>query len=186
MREIEIKVRVHDKSKLLTLLAEGGVVLSHPVTHHDRVFGPNGVDGDDGGNSAPWLRIRTEIKDGQARHIFTLKKSITNQMDSIEHETEVADDQELAKIIEYINFVPYSDLTKTRQKAQVGEIEVCVDTVDGLGDFIEAEILTDEAADYESVAATLWVFLEQFGVLRADHVEEGYDVLLNKARKNRS
>jgi len=182
MREIEIKARVGDKAGLLARLAEGGVKLSGPVTHHDRVFGPSGVDGNNGANTAPWLRIRTEMKDGTTKHIFTLKKSVTNQMDSIEHETEVFDDKELAKIIELIDFVPYSDLTKTRQKARVGTIEVCVDTVKGLGDFIEAEILTDDAADYDSVAAELWAFLERFGVTRADHVEEGYDVLQNKAK----
>ena len=182
MREIEIKARVNDKKELIARLIDGGVQLSDPITHHDRVFGPNGVDGNDGANTAPWLRIRTETKGNETRHIFTLKKSVTNQMDSIEHETEVADDKELAKIIEYIDFVPYSDLTKTRQKARVGAIEVCVDTVEGLGDFIEAEILTDDKADYDSVAAELWAFLERFGVTRSDHVEEGYDVLQNKAK----
>lgn len=182
MREIEIKARVRDKEGLLARLANSGVKLSEPVTHHDRVFGPRGVDGNDGANTASWLRIRTETKGNDVKHIFTLKKSVTNQMDSIEHETEVADDTELAKIIEYIDFVPFSDLTKTRQKARVGTIEVCVDTVEGLGDFIEAEILTDNSADYDSVAAELWAFLEGLGVTRENHVEEGYDVLQNKTK----
>ena len=182
MREIEIKARVKNKAKLLTRLVDGGVQLSDPVTQHDRVFGPNGVDGNDGDNTAPWLRIRTETKGDSVRHIFTLKKSVTNQMDSIEHETEVADPSELAKIIEYIDFVPYSDLIKTRQKARVGTIEVCVDTVESLGDFIEAEILTDNSADYDHVAAELWEFLERFGISRDDHIEDGYDVLQNKLK----
>lgn len=183
MREIEIKARVQDKASLVAKIREQRVALSGPVTHHDRVFGPVGVDGDDGSNTAPWLRIRTEIKDSSQRHIFTLKKSVTNQMDSIEHETEVADDQELEKIISYIQFTPYSDLTKTRQKARIGEIEICVDSVEGLGDFIEAEKLTDEDVDYDEVANELWAVLERFGVERSDHVEEGYDVLMNKAKK---
>lgn len=180
MREIEIKARIANKQSLLDTLKSQGVAVSDPVTHHDRVFGLIDVDGDDGDNQSPWLRIRTETKLGVAKHVFTLKKSVTNQMDSIEHETEVMDEDELEKIIGHIGFTPYSDLTKTRQKAHFGDIELCIDTVDGLGDFVEAEKLTEEDVDYESVIAELWAVLEGIGVSKADHVNEGYDVLMNK------
>jgi len=181
MREIEIKARVASKQSLLQTLADQNVVLSEPVTQRDRVFGRVGVDGGSD-NSAPWLRIRTETKQGEVKQIFTLKKSVTNQMDSIEHETEVADADELAKIIEHMDFTPYSDLTKTRQKAQDGVIEICVDTVEGLGDFIEVEKLTEEDVDYEAVIAELWTVLEKYDVRREDEVTDGYDVLMRKSQ----
>ncbi len=177
MREIEIKARVADKAGLLEILKAQNVAVSEPVTQRDQVFGLPDAVADTG---APWLRIRTETKNGAAKQIFTLKKSVTNQMDSIEHETEIADEAELAKIIEHIGFTPYSDSTKTRMKAQAGEIEICIDTVHGLGDFIEAEKLTAEDADYDSVAEELWAVLESFGVTRDDHVTDGYDVLMRK------
>lgn len=180
MREIEIKARTADKQAFVAALVGRGVVVSDPVTQHDRVFGAAGVDGSDGDNTAPWLRIRSETKQGVTKHIFTLKKSVTNQMDSIEHETEIADEAELEKIIEHIGFVPFSDLTKTRQKAHFGDIELCIDTVDELGDFVEAEKLTDEDADYDTVVAELWRVLEECGVSRDDYVTEGYDVLMSK------
>jgi len=177
MREIEIKARVADKAGLLGILQAQSIAVSEPVTQRDQVFGlPTALNGD----SSPWLRIRTETKNGATKQIFTLKKSVTNQMDSIEHETEVANEAELAKIIEHIGFTPYSDSTKTRQKAQLGEIEICVDTVHGLGDFIEAEKLTTEDADYDSVAEELWTVLEGVGVTRDDHVTDGYDVLARR------
>jgi adenylate cyclase class 2 len=180
MREIEIKARVADKNTLLERLKGQGVKLSDPVTHRDRVFGAVGVDGNDGDNTAPWLRIRAETHGNDTRHILTMKKSVTNQMDSIEHETEIANADEMDAIIEHIGFVPFSDLTKTRQKAKLGEVELCVDTVEGLGDFIEAERLTSEDADYEAVVAELWEILGQFGITHDSHVTEGYDVLMNK------
>jgi adenylate cyclase class 2 len=179
MREIEIKARVADKAALVAMLARQNIRLNAPVTQRDQVFGVAGEDGG-GNNSRPWLRIRTEISDGVMRQIFTLKKSITNQMDSIEHETEITDETELEKIILHLGFMPYSDLTKTRQKAQIGDVEICVDTVEKLGDFIEAEKLTDENSDYDAVAQELWTLLEQFGVVRDDHVTDGYDVLMRK------
>ena len=180
MREIEIKAKLLNKQQLLQKLQDAGVQVSAPVIHRDRVFGPVGVDGNDGDNTAPWLRLRTETKGDTTKHIFTLKKSVTSQMDSIEHETVVESDGELLKIIEHIGFEPFSDLTKTRQKATFGDIELCIDTVDGLGDFVEAEKITAEDADYEAVAAELWAVLERFGISRNEYVTEGYDVLMNK------
>lgn len=183
MREIEIKAQVADMTTLKVRLQSQGIILSEPITQRDQVFGVAGVDGG-GDNSSPWLRIRTETKNGHTKQIFTLKRSITNQLDSIEHETEVADADELAKIILHLSFVPYSDLTKTRQKAltKSGDIEICVDTIDGLGDFIEAEKLTDEDADYEEVANLLWGVLETCGISREDEVTDGYDVLMRKSQ----
>jgi adenylate cyclase class 2 len=179
MREIEIKVRVADKQALLQKVISQGLPISDPIKQRDRVFGLNGEMGGDG-KSAPWLRIRTEVKTERTKQIFTFKKSITNQMDSIEHETEVTDADELEKIILQLGFTPYSDLTKTRITAHIGEIELCIDTVDGLGDFIEAEKLTSDEVEYEVVAEELWATLESLGVSRADHVTDGYDVLMRK------
>ncbi len=180
MREIEIKARVADKSALQTLLSEKEIDLSQPVTQRDQVFGLPGVDGGDDTNSVPWLRIRTETKNGKVSQIFTLKKSVTNQMDSIEHETEIHDPVELAAIIGHLGFTPYSDLTKIRQKAKVGQIELCIDSVEGLGDFIEAEKLTEESVEYDTVAAELWEILGSFGIEKSAHVTDGYDVLMRK------
>lgn len=176
MREIEIKARVGDKAALLVILQSKSVVLSDPIIQHDQVFGVPGVDGGDD-NSSAWLRIRTETKNGQITQIFTLKKSVTNQMDSIEHETIIDNADEMARIIHHLGYIPYSDITKTRQKANVGEIEICVDEVPSLGVFIEAEKLTNEDADYDVVAVELWTLLEGLGIMRSDHVTDGYDVL---------
>ncbi len=76
-----------------TILGVQGVILSDPVTQRDQVFGIEGANGGDG-QSRPWLRIRTETKGDTIKQIFTLKKSVTSQLDSIEHETEIADEKE--------------------------------------------------------------------------------------------
>jgi adenylate cyclase class 2 len=179
MREIEIKATIRSVQSIIDMLSAQGVAVSEPVTQHDRVYGELGSDGAEE-NTSPWLRIRTETKQGTTKHIFTLKRSVTNQMDSIEHETEIADDVELERIISHLSFVLYSDLTKTRQKAHIGEIEICLDTVDGLGTFIEAEKLTTEDADYEAVIEELWAIFTSLGVSPEDEVTDGYDVLMNK------
>lgn len=160
-------------------LSTQGVALSEPIEQHDRVYGLAGVAGASDG-SEPWLRVRTEVAHGVSTSYLTLKKSVTNQLDSIEHETVVDDENEAVHIIEHLGFVPYSDLTKTRRKAHIGEIELCLDVVEPLGVFIEVEKLTDDDADYDIVAKELWGVLESLGIARTQVVTDGYDVLMNK------
>lgn len=179
MREIEVKARVSELDVVVTALVARGVTVSEPVEQHDRVYGLPGVAGASE-NSEPWLRIRTETTQGTTRAYLTLKKSVTNQLDSIEHETLVDDEDEAQKIIEQLGFVPYSDLTKTRRKAHIEAIELCLDEVKPLGTFVEAEKLTDDDVDYAAVVEQLWATLEALGVSRDDAVTDGYDVLMNK------
>jgi adenylate cyclase, class 2 len=182
MREIEIKARVENIADIIQALQDDGQAVSELVVQRDQVFGLPGEEGADN-NHQPWLRIRTETKNENTLYLFTLKKSVTNQLDSIEHETEVTDASELDRIIHHIGFEPYSDLTKTRCKAKVGDIEICIDVVDGLGEFVEAEKLTDEDADYETTVAELWQVLERYGVDRTNQVTDGYDVMMKKQQK---
>lgn len=179
MREIEIKATISSVQSIIDILQAKGISVTDPVTQHDRVYGEVGINGGDD-NTSPWLRIRSETKNETTKHIFTLKRSVTNQMDSIEHETDVADAGELENIITQLAFVPYSDLVKTRQKAMMGDIEICLDTVEDLGTFIEAEKLTADDADYDSVLRELWAVFESLGIRHEDEVVDGYDVLMNK------
>ncbi len=179
MREIEIKVRVESIAKIIAQLEARGTHVSEPVRQRDEVFGLPDVPGD-GDNNEPWLRIREETKGDATRYIYTLKKSITNQLDSIEHETEVEDATELRQIILHSGFVPYSDVTKTRRKAKMGDVEICIDTVDRLGEFVEAEKLTTEDADYEQTVEELWKLLDELNIDRDSEVTDGYDVMMER------
>ena len=175
MREIEIKAHVEDTKHVLAALSQKGVLIGEPVTQHDFVYArPGARDNDPDEN---WLRIRTE---NHTRTIFTLKRSVAGDLDSIEHETEVTDESELAKIIEYLGYTLHSDVTKTRQKARIGDVEICLDKVDRLGVFVEAEKLCDDDVDGAAVVEELWGVLESLGLSRRDEVTSGYDVLMRK------
>lgn len=174
MREIEIKARVKDKQTLLQKIEKLGITLGEPKTHHDVVFcKPGQKDYEEG---SIWLRIRTE---NGSKVIWTLKGDTGRKLDSIEHEVEVSDGEELEKMLKLMGNELYSDLTKTRQKAKYGDIEICVDDVDGLGMYIEVEkLFEDHDTDYNVAAEELWQLLEKLGVARSDQETLGYDVLL--------
>lgn len=172
MREIEIKARVSDEKALRKKLTQMGIRLSDPIKQCDKVFG---VPGAIAGAKSNWLRIRTQ---NDKTYIFNLKRSISGQLDSIEHETEITNAIEMENIIFELGFEPYSDITKTRQTAKLGEVEICLDIVEGLGVFVELEKLCEHNEDPEKIKAELWKIFESFGINRSDEVTEGYDVML--------
>lgn len=178
MREIEIKARVKDKAVLLKKLAGLDLVLGTAKKHHDVVFCKPGQQ--DYEPDSIWLRIRTE---DDTTITWTLKQDTGRRMDSIEHEVEVSDGAELEKMLRLMGMELYSDLTKTRQKAKYGDIEICIDELEGAGTFIEVEKLFDDhEIEYQAVADELWRLLRQLGIDREAEVREGYDVLLKNAR----
>lgn len=174
MREIEIKARVLNRQTLLQKLKEQGIELSEPKTHHDVVFCKPGQQDYELGSI--WHRIRTE---NNTTVIWTMKVDTGRKLDSIEHEVQVSSAEELEAMFKQMGLQVYSDLTKTRQKAKVGGIEICLDDVDGLGIYIEAEALhEDHSADYETTTAALWKLFNSLGIAHDDQETLGYDVLL--------
>jgi adenylate cyclase class 2 len=111
-----------------------------------------------------------------------MKVDTGRKLDSIEHEIVVSDGEVLERMLRQLGNELYSDLTKTRQKGKSGDIEICLDTVKGLGTYIEAEKMCTDDADYETVAAELWEFLTKLGVTKKDAEPLGYDVLLKRQK----
>jgi adenylate cyclase, class 2 len=172
MREIEIKARVSNKVALKKALVDRQIKLSKPVEQHDVVYYIEGTQ--DNAPDSVWLRLRTENK---TKTILTLKKQHRGGLDSIEHETVVADADETKSIINALGFTLYSDLIKNRQKARIGDVEICLDEVEDLGTFVEAEKIADLDTDGKQVEKELWELFKSFGIDKADEVLEGYDVL---------
>lgn len=179
MREIEIKVRINDEAETLAALERQNIKLSSPKKQHDVVYSrPGAKDNDPGEN---WLRVRTE---NDTKVLFTLKRSVTGELDSIEHEVTVTSADEITSIIGYLGYKIFSDLTKIRQHARVGDIEICFDKVPGLGIFLEAEKLCQEDADNEVIAGELWEFVGKLGLGHENEVTSGYDVLMRALEKS--
>ena len=114
------------------------------------------------------------------RALFTFKRSVTGQLDSIERETEVGDPDVMIAIVKELGFVPFSDLSKTRQTGKLNDVEVCIDSVEGLGDFMELERLADENADPAAITDDLWRIMAELGISHQDEVADGYDILMKK------
>jgi len=178
MREVEIKVRIDSAKKIEKKLQNLGIELGQTKKQHDVVFAEPGSA--DNALNANWLRIRTE---NDSKVYFTLKRSVVGHLDSIEHEVVVNDAKELENIIKTLGFELYSDLTKLRRKAKIGSIEISVDEVPGIGEFIEAEMLVDHDSNHDEIVSKLWELFTKLGLSNDQEVYEGYDVLERRLRK---
>ncbi len=175
MREIEVKIHVESLERAVVALKSQNVTLGAPNEQHDVVY-CRPEDSDKPGQAGiNWLRLRTENK---TRKILTLKQTVQGDLDSIEIESEVEDTAAVARMLEYMGYALYNDLTKIRRKAMWGDIEVCVDEVPPLGTFIELERMCEEDADNASVEAELMQKVESLGI-DYERINQGYDTLMN-------
>jgi adenylate cyclase, class 2 len=95
--EIEVKYRVDDRDlpALERAVAARGAVLSSPVHQDDQAFAPQGWSYGQDKVGVTFARLRTE--DG--RHVFTIKTPVDNEMSCREHETEVADRDQMHRAV---------------------------------------------------------------------------------------
>ncbi|HSX30814.1 MAG TPA: class IV adenylate cyclase [Candidatus Saccharimonadales bacterium] len=175
MREIEIKVRVSNSAQTLAALEELGIQLGKPKKQHDVVYArPGAIAADPHEN---WLRVRTE---NDRRVLFTLKRAVSSELDSIEHEAVVDSAAEITAIVRCLGYELFSDTTKVRRTAQYADTTLCFDEVAQLGAFMEAERVCQENVDLATIEAGLWHLMEQLGFTRADQETSGYDILIRK------
>ena len=95
------------------------------------------------------LRIRRESPgDAESFHQLTYKgpKVDVASKTRAEHETELGDHEAMAMALEALGFEPAAEVRKLRERFAVGEYTVTLDSVDGLGEFVEVERAVEEGA----------------------------------------
>jgi adenylate cyclase class 2 len=185
MREIEIKFKAPDSAQILQHLQELGCVLSEPVTQHDTLYSYNGStkewDAVKGKVGQVVMRIRRQGNTA----VFNLKQQLTSEMDNIETETEVGDADAINKILGIIGYTPQVEVKKTRQKCKYNGYEICVDTVEQLGSFVEVEKLTDDDADPLQVRGEIFKVAGLLGLSPSDEEALGYDTQIFQLRNGK-
>ncbi|MBI3688214.1 MAG: CYTH domain-containing protein [Actinobacteria bacterium] len=177
MREIEVKYRVQDTEALMVVLKTRGIELGAPVYQDDQAYAPTGWSYGDSKLGVSFVRLRTV--DG--RHAFTLKRPAENALACEEHETAVADREQMHRAILTMGFYPTVRIAKVRRTAVLADFSLCVDEVEGIGHFLELERMVPGDVSSEAVQAGLAVFVASLGI-EAERTEETYDSLVRAAR----
>jgi adenylate cyclase class 2 len=183
MYEVEVKARLVDRNSVFKKLEALGCKFSHELHQIDEIFTPKeGVFPPPKG--VPVLRIRKE----NDIYILTLKINQTSRQDCIEHEVKIADKGEMEKIIKLLGFKDDVTVEKRRIKTKYKDMEIVLDSVTELGEFIEAEKITNEADPFarKNIQEELLEFLYTIGVSKGDVVVDGkYDIMLYEKLNNK-
>jgi adenylate cyclase class 2 len=176
--EIEVKYRVdgHDLAALERAVAARGAVLSSPIRQDDQAFAPRGWSYGQSKVGVTFARLRTE----NGRHVFTVKTPVDNEMSCLEHETEVADRDQMRRAVLAMGFYPTVRIMKTRRTASLSDMRLCLDEVEHAGLFIEIEKVVSEAESGTATQDALDRFARSLGVA-LERTTDTYDSLVRAA-----
>ena len=173
MYEVEVKLRADHgtlRSRLGEIDAESAGTVTQVDTYYDhpvRSF----EDTDEA------LRIRRETDEAGEQAKITYKGPLVDDVSKTreEAETGIKDGETMATIIESVGFDPAATVTKTRERFRCGEYTVTLDTVEGLGEFVEVET---EAEAIEPAREGAIDLLERLGLDPDEGIRTSYLGLL--------
>ncbi|MFA6076457.1 MAG: class IV adenylate cyclase [Candidatus Paceibacterota bacterium] len=136
-----------------------------------------------------WLRIRTNPD----KIVFEYTKSVNMRENgdydyAEEYETEISDKKEFNKILKFLDFKKVVTVEKQREYWMCGKIEVALDSIKGLGHFIEAEAKGNFKDEKEAKQECI-KFLENLGIkdVKNKQIMTGYpQLLLASNKKNKT
>lgn len=166
MLEVEVKYRNADRAAAVATLLEWGATLAQDRTDVDLYFQAPDRDLKETGEAFRFRRIG-------AKNFLTYKgpKRDTETKTRPEIEIALADGDATAADTERLLLaLGYKPVTTVRKKRRIYEftrdgfhIEACFDTLDHVGEFVELEIVVEEAR-YEAAKATLLAVASDLGL----------------------
>jgi adenylate cyclase class 2 len=128
-----------------------------------------------------WLRLRSE--DG-GKHSINYKHWHQSETESFycdESESEISSADDMRRILASLQFAPVIKVDKLRRAFRLGNAEIAVDEVDGLGFFIEVEHYGD-GADKEKIKRDLIASIKKMGAKTGPEDHRGYPYHLLKQK----
>lgn len=137
MYEVELKVRA-DHDAVRERLASAGATLLDTVEQHDSYYDApdrNFAETDEA------LRVRTERSDDGTETRLTYKGPLVERASKTREEakTAVADPDALAEVLAGLGYDLAATVSKKRTCYRLDGYTVALDTVEGLGEFVEVE-----------------------------------------------
>lgn len=176
MIEVEIKLPVKELHSVEKKLALLGFVSGCRFREVDMYFDNENRQIRKQGEA---LRVRkvTELQTGKSNTVITFKGRKLDQisMSRKELETGVEDAETCIQIFQSLGFQTVLPVVvKTRQHYESGKMTACLDSVEGLGDFLELEMVIREDESKELALSQIEEVLKQLGYTLADTTKTSY------------
>lgn len=162
MIEVEIKLPVSDRKVVEEKLRRLGFEAGELVEELDLYFSSDVHDFKQA-DEALRIRKRKNIRTGELEAFLTYKGTKLDKVSMAreELETEIGNGEIGEKILKSIGFREDAPVRKLRQYYYLRDLTVCVDQVEGLGDFLEAEIMVEEEEKRPSALQQISELLEK-------------------------
>ncbi len=176
MKDIEIEIQVNiENSKPLTDFLNKNACFQKENHQVDDYFSPAHRDFTGVRPVKEWLRLRNS----SGKYSINYKnwhfddKEKSHYCD--EYETEIEDGAQLKNILKVLNFKPLVKVDKTRKTWAYKNYEIAIDSVKGLGDFVEIEYIgQEEKADPKKITEEMIGFLKSLGCGKIQRNYVGY------------
>ena len=181
MVEVEVKLKIDFVDLIEKKLVEIGFKKGQALQEIDYYY--NGVDRDFR-QSGEALRLRlSEGLDGATSQVLITYKGpkLDNvSMSRKEYEVSLSDFETMQSILSSLGYKPVMPVCKLRREYILNEMTACVDTVDGLGDFLELEIIVEDEKQRQEALDKISNVLMKLGYSIEDTTTTSYLSMLEK------
>ncbi|MEO2117428.1 MAG: class IV adenylate cyclase [Methanocaldococcus sp.] len=169
MIEVEIKVKIDDKDKVVEQLKKLGFKFIKKKFQEDIYF--NGIDRDFRETDEA-LRIRDE--DGTFFVTYKGKKIDKISKTREEIEVKIEDKEKMRQIFKKLGFKEVPPIRKIREIYKKGDIEASIDDVEGLGLFLELEKSVIDINEKDSALEELIEILKALNISKDNIIRKSY------------
>ncbi|MHB8904293.1 MAG: class IV adenylate cyclase [Patescibacteria group bacterium] len=176
--EIEIQVNIENSAPLFDFLKSQGVFV-HEVHQVDEYFSPVKDDFLAIRPVSRWLRLRQTEKGNSFnyKNWYFNEDGTSNYCD--EFETKIEDINSTRKILKALEFKNIVIVDKLRKIWTFKDYEIAVDSIKGLGDFVEIEYIgNDNNINPKQVTDEMILFLKNLGVGKITRNHVGYPFIM--------
>lgn len=177
--EIEVKIPINNKEHLLNELVTKNFIINKSTEQLDKVFRKVETDSFENTNE---LLFRIRLESGVYSLTF---KRVINFTDVIEFESSIGNPNAMENIILNNGFREYAYIKKKRLKGKINDINVCIDEVDELGDFLEVELIINDYESHEKAKMVLYHFLASLGFDLGKICEKRYHTMIHELQCGR-
>lgn len=167
--EIEIRSKIEDLNEIKTKLESLGATFEQETEQKDRIFKRKGTENEVQKPGSFILRLRKE--EDKSKLTFKALTETTGVWE--EHQVNIDNFEEAENIVLKSGFVESLALNKKRIKGKLGEFNLCLDKIDELGHWIEAEIISNNKEEGKNKLIELF---SKIGITEIEH--RGYVTML--------
>lgn len=182
MIEIEVKLKIEDPAHLEKCLLDWGYILIETLRETDTYF-DGGINGIKKSGQALRVRRTVDCATGKEHSSITFKGEKLDKISiaRLELETVVESGETAERILCALGFFPVQPIViKNRKILRYKDISACIDDVEGLGTFLELEIMAESEEARTEALDRIEKILKRIGYTMVDTTRASYLSQLQK------